>query len=171
MKKTLSIAALLVAGALLAGCAPAEAPAREAHGGISKSVGETAAREAHDAFEKASAAGKKASEVAREAQENIAKTSTIENVDVVEYALPEGPSLIVTVHMSSDDDVSADVVRQALAESLAQATSAPSQVGLVFVHAEGIANSEAGAVEVLPGVNFMSGGPVFTGDQARAIVG
>lgn len=173
MKKTLSIAALVVAGALLAGCSPAEPPAREAHGGISKAVGgEGHAREHHDAIEKSVDAGKKAAEAAKKAADKIAKsTNTITSVSVVEYAMADGPSLIVTVQMVNSEDVTAAALRQAVAESLAQASSAPSQVGLLFVHGEVFVDSQAAAAEVLPGVEFSSGGPTFTGDQARAIVG
>lgn len=160
MKKTLAIAALAVAGALLAGCSPTDAPAREAHGGISKGTSDVSpSRDAKGPISKT--APKTPAEAA----------NTISSVDVVEYAMPEGPSLIVTVQMTNDADVTADVVRQAVAESLAQATSAPSQVGLLFVHSEVFIDSKDGANEVLPGVEFSSGGPTFTGDQARAIVG
>ena len=172
MKKTLSIAALVIAGSLLAGCAPAEPPAREAHGGISKAIGENAAREKHDAIEKATDAAKDAAEAGKKAAETLVKgTNTIASISVVEYAMADGPSLIATVQMSSDEDVTADVVRQAVADSLAQASAAPSQVALLFVHGEVFIDSQAAANEVLPGVSFSSGGPTFTGDQARAIVG
>lgn len=160
MKKTLAIAALVVAGALLAGCSPADAPAREAHGGISKGTSDVdLSRDAKGPISKGSP------------EKPAGAANTISSVDVVEYAMPEGPSLIVTVKMTNDADVTADVVRQAVAESLAQATSAPSQVGLLFVHGEVFIDSKDGANEVLPGVEFSSGGPTFTGDQARAIVG
>ena len=149
MKKTLGIAALVVAGALLAGCTAATpAPAREAKGAISKSI------------------------EGKEARGPVAKSSnTVNSVKVVEYPTPEGPSLMVTVQMTGRDDVPADALRQAVAESLAQASSDPSQIGLLFVFGEAFVDSQAAADELIPGVEFSSGGPILTGDQARSIVG
>lgn len=155
MKKTLRICALLVTGALLAGCTPAESPAREAQGGISTAT-DGSARENSDESG---------------AKDLVKRTNIISSIEVTEFAMAEGPSLIVTVQMANAEGVSADVIRQAVAESLAQASSAPSQVALLFVHGEVFIDSQAAANEVLPGVEFSSGGPTFTGDQARAIVG
>lgn len=166
MKKTLSIAALVVAGVLLAGCSPAEAPTREAHGGISKAVdGDGHAREKRDPIEKSDEAATKA------AKDHVKSSNTVSSVNVVEYATADGPSLIVTVQMANGEDVTAAALRQAVAESLAQASSAPSQVGLLFVHGEVFVDSQSAANEVIPGVEFSSGGPILTGDQARSIIG
>lgn len=97
------------------------------------------------------------------------QAGVIEHIGVHENALESGPHLLADVRMSSADPVTVTAFRQAVATTLEHTAEEPVLVELIFTHGDSFVSSRDATEQLDLNVWFNAGGPVLTGEQARAI--